>query len=598
MRTPIIVLLASLIGIAQPAMAQSKDNQRPATVGNVKAENVSDSAIRISWSQPWDDVGVDGYNIYRDGAYYLTIGNTTSYTDHSLAANQTYRYSVVAFDAARNYSTLSAAATATTNGRNDVSGGSTPGNTPVSNGNPVAPENLQAQVLNNSSARLSWSSSSGGADGYNIYRNGGYIATVRDSNNYTARSLNSGSTYTFDVVAFRNNRFSVHSNSIQVNTSGDTTAEENAPSPSLPAQQPVGNGDPVPPVDLQADIANSSTAIISWRPSTGAAEGYNIYRDGRYIATVKGSYNYTARSLNTNQTYTFDVVAFRNGRYSAHSEGIQVQTSGSTDVAENTPVAERPAAPPPPQNSSSAVPDGYSLVFSDEFNQGSLNSGKWNTRYRWGADWIINGESQYYVDAQKDRDFGATPFRTDGNNLTIRATRTPDWLRGKARNQPYLSGAMTTHGKFTMKYGYVEMRAKLPRGKGLWPAFWLLHERDDLSRPEIDVVEMLGDNTGLVYQTYHFFENNGRLRSTPSFQATGSDYASDFHTYGMLWEPGRITWYVDGVATNRYSSSNVSDEYMYILLNLALGGGWAGLPDASTPFPADFVIDYVRAYQK
>ena len=243
------------------------------------------------------------------------------------------------------------------------------------------------------------------------------------------------------------------------------------------------------------------------------------------------------------------------------------------------------------------MPSGYELVFSDEFNSSSIDSSKWNTRYRWGPNWIINNEEQYYIDSLDNPDFGESPFRHDGSNLTIRATRTPDYLRDTSRNQPYLSGAMTTHTKFRMRYGYVEMRARLPRGKGLWPAFWLLHEGNDRNRPEIDVVEMLGNDTRLVYQTYHYFEN-GNLRSTPSFRAPGPDYANDFHTFGMLWERGKITWYVDGNATNSYESGNVSDEDMYLLVNLALGGVWAGSPDGSTSFPAEFEIDYIRAYQQ
>ena len=156
---------------------------------------------------------------------------------------------------------------------------------------------------------------------------------------------------------------------------------------------------------------------------------------------------------------------------------------------------------------------------------------------------------------------------------------------------------MTTHNKFKMKYGYVEMRARLPKGKGLWPAFWLLHDANNKNRPEIDIMEMLGDNTRLVYQTYHYYDN-GNLRSTPSYRAPGPDYSSDFHTFGMLWEPGRISWFVNGKRTNRYESSKVSDENMYLLVNLALGGSWAGSPNSSTRFPAAFQIDYVRAYQK
>jgi len=284
------------------------------------------------------------------------------------------------------------------------------------------------------------------------------------------------------------------------------------------------------------------------------------------------------------------VVACRSGRYSTKSSSVTVRTGGNQTT---------PSPPTPSENpGNSAVPDGYKLVFSDEFSSNSIQSSKWNTRYRWGPNLIINNEKQYYIDALKDRDFGVNPFRLSGGRLTIQATKTPDRLRSKANGQKYLSGAMTTYNKFQMKYGYVEMRARLPKGKGLWPAFWLLHGANSRSRPEIDIMEMLGDNTRLVYQTYHYYDSNWNLRSTPSFRAPGPDYSKEFHTFGMLWEKGRITWYVDGTRTNRFTSSKVSDEHMYILVNLALGGSWAGSPDSSTGFPAKYEIDYIRAYQK
>jgi len=148
-----------------------------------------------------------------------------------------------------------------------------------------------------------------------------------------------------------------------------------------------------------------------------------------------------------------------------------------------------------------------------------------------------------------------------------------------------------------MKYGYVEIRAKLPKGKGLWPAFWMLHNYDHDRRPEIDIVEYIGDKPNVVHNTYHYFEN-WQPKSSGTLDVWGPDYSQDFHTYAVRWEPGLIIWYVDGVESNRYQNGNVSWEDMYLLVNLAIGGDWAGSPDGSTGFPAQMVIDYIRAYQK
>jgi len=203
---------------------------------------------------------------------------------------------------------------------------------------------------------------------------------------------------------------------------------------------------------------------------------------------------------------------------------------------------------------------------------------------------VINDEQQYYVDQLTNPDFGYNPFQLDGEHLTIRAIRTPNHLRSSANGQPYLSGALSSHNRFTMRYGYVEIRARLPRGRGLWPAFWLLHAQENQRRPEIDVVEMLGHDTRRVYHTYHWYDN-GRLRSSDTYQTSNTDYASGFHTYGMQWQPGLITWYVDGVQTHQYRSGNVSRENMYLLLNLAVGGRWPGSPSGATRFPSEYVID-------
>ena len=461
---------------------------------------------------------------------------------------------------------------------------------------PSVPGNVSAAASNGSAVIVSWNGSSDntGVDGYNVYRNGSYYATVFGSTRYTDQNANSGTSYQYAVVAFDAARnYSSISSSASAN--GGTAAASSGSSTAA-TQQSVASGTPAAPGNLSVNAAGNSSATLSWNAPSGGATGYNVYQNDNYVSTVNSGTSYTANSLSSGNSYSFYVVAIRGGAFSPKSSPVNFTMNGGASASASN------EASPPPQNASAqssnsqGVPAGYQLVFSDEFNGGGINASRWNTAYRWGPNWTINNEEQYYVDTLNNGTFGSGPFVNDGNNLTIRATRTPENQRGSANGKSYLSGAMTTFGKFRMTYGYVEMRAKLPRGKGLWPAFWLLHEANDRNRPEIDVMEMLGNNTSLVYQTYHFY-NNGNLQSTPSFQAPGPDYASSFHTFGMKWEPGRITWYVDGVATNTYASGNVPSESMYILVNLAIGGAWAGSPDGSTSFPADFQIDYIRAYQ-
>ncbi|MBX2838561.1 MAG: family 16 glycosylhydrolase [Gammaproteobacteria bacterium] len=459
------------------------DNQPPSIPNGITLTAVGDSSVRISWNGAWDDVGVDGYNIYRNGSYFVTVFGTTSHLDTSVTYGNDYRYSLVAFDQARNYSSVSSESVI------QVGSSSTAPPTPQGVAN-NQPDNLSANILNGNQIELTWSAGGSDVAGYNIYRDNAYHGTSL-SNSYRDNWLDWGRDYRYEVVAFTSDR-----------------------------------------------------------------------------------------------------------QFSDKSEPLVVNTANPGDSGSNNP----PAAVQPQTNSnngdrSNFVPDGYQLVFNDEFRGWNIDSSKWNTQYRWGPNWIINGERQYYVDTLNNPDFGHSPFEFDGEHMTISAIRTPEHLRGSANWQQYLSGALTTYNKFRMRYGYVEMRARFPRGRGLWSAFWLLHQHDNDRRPEIDVVEHIGHQPTVAYHTYHYYEN-WNLRSTPSFEAWGPDYSADFHTYGMKWEPGRILWFIDGVERARFENGNVSWEEMYLLVNLAVGGWWPGDPDGSTSFPARYTIDYIRAYQQ
>lgn len=444
---------------------------------------------------------------------------------------------------------------------------------------PSIPDNVSA-VAGNSSIRVDWSSSwdNEGVDGYNVYRDGRYRATVRDTD-YTDYGLDAGDRHSYEIVAFDDARNYTSQSEPAVATVGGEDSVRSSGRPGTPDAPDVEGRD-------------DGTIRVSWSAASGDVRGYNIYRDGSYRSTVTGgATRYEDRSVDPGREYRYAIVAFSNdGRFSSKSSETAGRTGGGGGES-------RSLQDDDTGSRAGGAPDGYELVFSDEFRGSSVDERKWNTSYRWGPDWIINNEKQYYVDTQEDPDFGYDPFSFDGEHLTISARRTPDDLRSDANWQRWMSGALTTYKKFTMKYGYVEMRAKLPRGQGLWPAFWLLHQSETDHRPEIDVVEMLGRDPDTVYQTYHWYEDYS-LRSTPSYRVEETDYSDDFHTYGMLWEPGKVTWYVDGRETHQFDSGNVSSENMYILVNLAVGGTWAGSPDDSTPSPSRYTIDFIRAYRR
>lgn len=328
----------------------------------------------------------------------------------------------------------------------------------------------------------------------------------------------------------------------------------------------------------------SDAIKISWTADP-TARGYNVYKQAQYITTVFDT-EYVDEDV-YDSDYYYEIQAFDFSEelyYIATGLTVSARTLGKTD----------PNAPLP----NADVLQDYELVFSDEFNGSQLDASKWNTSYLWGSDLIINSEEQYYVDILNKPDFGYNPFTFDGNNLTINSIKTPDGLSSKALNQPYLSGVITSYDAFKFTYGYIETRAKVTFGRGYWPAFWLLNAYYIDDKPEIDIMEFIGQDQDVVYHTYHYYDSTGALRSTKSQATPGIDYTADFHTYAAEWRPGTIIFYIDGIERHRVNDSKVSREDMYVIANTALGGWWAGSPDNTTPFPGEFTLDYIRVYQK
>ncbi|THD78839.1 MAG: glycoside hydrolase family 16 protein [Phenylobacterium sp.] len=246
------------------------------------------------------------------------------------------------------------------------------------------------------------------------------------------------------------------------------------------------------------------------------------------------------------------------------------------------------------------APDGRSLAvtFDDEFDSfRRFHDGKgvWRTTYRDGqaADEFDirtlknNKEVELYVDPDFQH-LGLDPFRIRDGMLEITADRPPEKARGALRGYQYVSGVITTQPSFSQTYGYFEMRAKLPAGKGVWPAFWLV--RQDLSwPPEVDIMESIGDPSE-YYATLHSNDAKDGGTKVPIDR-------DGFHVFAVSWDAQQLVWFVDGREVKRLPTPPDMHKPMYIIANLALGGDWAGYPDAGTPFPATLRIDYIRAYR-
>ena len=243
-----------------------------------------------------------------------------------------------------------------------------------------------------------------------------------------------------------------------------------------------------------------------------------------------------------------------------------------------------------------AAADSSKLLWSDEFSGAAgakPNAAKWT--YDRGATGWGNKELEDYTD-QPDNAF------LDGQgHLIIRAVKD-----AKGR---YTSARLKTQGQFAFTYGRVEARMKLPRGQGLWPAFWMLgNDITQVGWPacgEIDIVENLGREPALAHGTVHGPGYSGKHGISAQYSLPGAPVlADDFHLYAADWRPGHIDFSLDGhvyatvtPAALPPGAKWVYDHPFFLLLNLAVGGAWPGNPDQSAPFPQDLTVDYVRVYK-
>lgn len=226
---------------------------------------------------------------------------------------------------------------------------------------------------------------------------------------------------------------------------------------------------------------------------------------------------------------------------------------------------------------SAASAQEWQLVWQDEFEGTSIDATRWNVR---NAPGNTNNELQFYTPEDV--------WVADGS-LHLRSQR-----RSFGGRQ-YTSGLVETRRKFAQTYGRVEVRAKLPRGQGIWPAHWMLPE-SGIWPPEIDIMELLGHDPYTVYMTNHWGVWPAHSYRTGEF--TGPDFTADFHTFAAEWTPTRIEWYVDGVIRFANNSGVPTGAPFYVILNTAVGGIWPGNPDETTVFPQLHEIDYVRVYTR
>lgn len=254
-----------------------------------------------------------------------------------------------------------------------------------------------------------------------------------------------------------------------------------------------------------------------------------------------------------------------------------------------------PETPPLPTGQTG----NWDLLFSDEFEGASLDTHKWTTCYWWSDEGCTgegNKELQWYQPDDVLLSDGTLTLRAQERTISNTDGKTYQWTSGMITTGRSSSNRALP-AKFVFQFGYAEIRAKIPSGQGLWPAFWMLPE-NHRSRPEIDVMEILGHEPDKIYMHFHYNDDNDKRRRTNN-NWTGPDFSQEWHTFAVDWQPDAIIWYVDGVERARFTDSQyIPKQPMYLLLNLAVGGDWPGSPDSSTPFPSDYEIDYVRVWKR
>ena len=238
----------------------------------------------------------------------------------------------------------------------------------------------------------------------------------------------------------------------------------------------------------------------------------------------------------------------------------------------------------------------WKLVWSDEFDKPGLpDPAKWG--YEKG--FVRNHEKQYYTDARPEN------ARVEDGALIIEA-RKEDY-RDAQHTAQYTSASLTTQGKASWTYGRIEMRAKLPTGRGIWPAFWMLGiDHGKVSWPacgEIDIMELVGFNPEVVEAHCHTAQSSGGRARGDKIHVDKP--WEDFHIYAAEWYPDRIDFFRDSQKYFSYKKEGADDvawpfdKPQYIILNTAIGGAWGGQKGVDDSiFPQKYIIDYVRVYQK
>ena len=341
-------------------------------------------------------------------------------------------------------------------------------------------------------------------------------------------------------------------------------------------------------------LAQTSSSGMTTTGYNSASTSIQFYVNGAAWAdihyTVNGGGQINARMTVASSNNTFTVQNLKAGDVVRHSftyaSGVGAVDSAWFTASPSGTTTTTPTPTPTPTPS----PTGWTLAWADEFNGTALDGSKWNIELNGNGGG--NNELQYYTARPEN-------VRVTGGNLVLEARR--EAYMGKG----YTSGRITTQNKHSWQYGRMEARMKIPTGPGTWPAFWMLGNAIATAGwpagGEIDIMEHV-NNESWVHGTIHW-SNQNNTYSNYGGKSGNLDF-SQFHVYAAEWDSSAIRYYVNGVKYHEVSIAggvNGTSEFhapYFLLFNLAVGGNWPGNPDASTVFPHQMQVDYVRVFRK
>lgn len=335
------------------------------------------------------------------------------------------------------------------------------------------------------------------------------------------------------------------------------------------------------PVSVDYKLVDATaTAPKDYATSSGTVTIPANQASGEITVQIKGDATDTRQD---NLYFTIQLSNPKNCKLStASANGIIITEDGTNFTTDNTGF-----------NTPNTYP-GMTLVWSDEFNGNSLNTNDWNYEIGNGSGGWGNNELEYYTNSTKNA------FVSNGN-LIIEARKEA------VGSFNYSSARLTTANKKFFTYGRIDIRAKLPKTKGIWPALWMLGSNIGTvgwpASGEIDIMELLGQEPSKAYGTLHYGTSAATHGSKGnSYTLNGSTFYDQFHVFSMDWAQDQIKLYIDNNLYLTVTKTDIGNPYpfnapFFFIFNVAVGGNWPGNPDGTTTFPQRMIVDYVRVFQ-